>query len=201
LLINKMNTKRILLYGLHILKNHFLTTIIFIAFMYLYFSLFRGTISQLISGIVISILYLYGNFSSGRYHAKKRDALPLSAAILSIIIATIPSIVFAYLASINVSLNDKGLLKTHWLNVVYRLWNSPFIGIFSYADEVAKNMHSKSPIVISYWIVVAFLPVASFLGYAIGILEAKGKVKLPEYSLFPKKKGQNKKQGKTGKSY
>lgn len=196
-----MNTKKVLLYGLHILRNHFLTTIIFIAFMYLYFSLFRSTTSQLISGIIISILYLYGNFSSGRYHAKKRDALPVGAATVSIIISTVPTIVFAYLASVNVSLNEKGFLNTHYLNVVYRLWNSPFIGIFSYADEIAKTAHSTSPIITSYWIAAAFLPVASFLGYVVGVLEAKGKIKLPEYSLFPKNKSQNKKQGKTGKSY
>ncbi|WAM33095.1 hypothetical protein [Caldicellulosiruptor morganii] len=196
-----MNTKKVFLYGLHILKNHFLTTVIFIAFMYLYFTLFRGTTSQLISGIVICLLYFYGNFSSARYHAKKKDALSLPAAIISILIASLPTLTLAYLASANVSLNEKGLLQTHYLNVAYRLWNSPFIGIFSFADEMAKKAHTTTPIVISYWIAAAFMPVASFKGYLLGILEAKGILKLPELTLLPKKKSQNKKQGKTGKSY
>lgn len=197
----KMKTKKIFLYSLHILKNHFLTMVIFIAFMYLYFSLFRGVTSQLISGIVICLLYLYGNFSSGRFHAKKRDALPFLEGAAAIAIASLPTIILAILATNYVSLNDKGFLNSHWANVAFRLWNSPFIGVYSYADEIAKTKHSVDVIVTTYWISALFLPVSSWIGYLIGVLEKKELIKLPEYTLLPKKKSQNKKQGKTGKSY
>uniref|UniRef100_A0A7C5UZW4 Uncharacterized protein n=1 Tax=Caldicellulosiruptor owensensis TaxID=55205 RepID=A0A7C5UZW4_9FIRM len=196
-----MNARKILFYALHILRNHFLTTIIFIAFMYLYFSLFRGTTSQFISGILICLLYIYGNFSSGRFHAKKRDSLSFLEGFLSIIIASIPTVILTILATNYVSLNEKGFLNSHWANVVYRLWNSPFIGIYSYADEIAKNKHSVDTIITTYWITALFLPISSLIGYLIGVLEKQGLIKLPEYNILPKKKSQNKKQGKTGKSY
>ncbi|ACM60248.1 hypothetical protein B0S90_1441 [Caldicellulosiruptor bescii] len=196
-----MKTKKIFLYSLHILKNHFLTTVIFIAFMYLYFSVFRGVTSQLISGIFICLLYFYGNFSSGRFHAKKRDALSLLEGAVAITIASLPTIVLAILATNYVSLNDKGFLNTHWANVAYRLWNSPFIGVYSYADEIAKSKHSVNVIITTYWITTLFLPVSSLIGYSIGVLEKKELIKLPEYTFLPKKKSQNKKQSKTGKSY
>ncbi|ADL42675.1 hypothetical protein COB47_1385 [Caldicellulosiruptor obsidiansis OB47] len=196
-----MNARKILFYALHILRNHFLTTVIFIAFMYLYFSLFRGTTSQFISGIIICILYIYGNFSSGRFHAKKRNALSFLEGSLAIVIASIPTIILAILATSHVSLNEKGFLNSHWANVVYRLWNSPFIGIYSYADEIAKNKHSVDTIITTYWITALFLPISSLIGYLIGVLEKQGLIKLPEYNILPKKKSQNKKQGKTGKSY
>ncbi|WP_045165901.1 hypothetical protein [Caldicellulosiruptor naganoensis] len=196
-----MKAKKIFLYSLHILKNHFLTTVIFLAFMYLYFSLFRGITSQLISGIVICLLYLYGNFSSGRFHAKKRDALSFLEGVLAVAIASLPTIILTILATNYVSLNDKGFLNSHWANVAFRLWNSPFIGVYSYADEIAKAEHSVNVIIITYWITTLFLPVSSWTGYLIGVLEKKELIKLPEYIFLPKKKGQNKKQGKTGKSY
>jgi len=120
---------------------------------------------------------------------------------LSIIIASIPTVILTILATNYVSLNEKGFLNSHWANVVYRLWNSPFIGIYSYADEIAKNKHSVDTIITTYWITALFLPISSLIGYLIGVLEKQGLIKLPEYNILPKKKSQNKKQGKTGKSY
>lgn len=197
-----MKMKKFLLYGLHILKNHVLTTIIFVAFMYVYFSIFRNTISQFISGIIISLLYLYGNFASARFYAKKRDALNIQCALVSILIASLPTIILAYLAVTNLAFMKNWEIKPSWPNTVYRIWNSPFIGVFSYAEVLTKKLHSLKPLINSYILTASFLPISSIVGYIIGVLEKKGIIKLPEMSLSKSaNKRQNKKPNKTGKAY
>lgn len=171
--------------------------------MYMYFSMFKSSIALLVTGIIITILYCYGFWSSGRFHAKKKDSLSLYSSILATFIAIIPGLVLCILAVSNLEFTNKWTIATKWQNVVFRLWNSPFIGIYSWIDEVAKKTHSLSILKNWYIITTLLLPISNILGFITGILEKENRIKLPEITfLKPPKQPRSKNQpNKTGKTY
>ncbi|MEZ0538007.1 hypothetical protein ACAG39_12325 [Caldicellulosiruptoraceae bacterium PP1] len=194
--------KKTLLYSLHIFKNHVLTFFIFFVFMYMYFGLFKRPTALLITGIIISFLYCYGFWSSGRFYAKSKKNLTLQEGIIATLIAVIPSVIIFILAYNALSFDNKWRINTSWQNVLFRVWNSPFIGIYSWAESKASIMHNIQILKNAYLVSVFFLPVSNILGFVVGILEKRNIIKLPEFTYSQRKNVRNKNNpNKTGRTY